>query len=82
MSNSDINSPDFDALHKINETRIDHAIIDAQDAFWAAMVKAFPEVKTGDFSPGDTMDFDEACKTAARAWLLWNHPKADHGEEA
>lgn len=71
----------FDPLHKIDQKRIDDAIQNAEDAFWAQLVKDFPEVKTGDFPPCATMDFVDAVRTAARAWLLWNHPDADHGEE-
>lgn len=44
----------------------------AADAFWAAIVAAYPMVKTGDFPPEATMAFDDACKRAAMTWLDGN----------
>ena len=38
------------------DTRIKDAIARADDAFWAEIAKAFPEVKTGDFPPDLTVD--------------------------
>ena len=32
----------------------------AMDAFWNAVAEAYPEARTGDFSPEDTMRFEEA----------------------
>jgi hypothetical protein len=59
--------------HEI-EGRAISAATDAQDVFWASIVKSFPEVITGDFDPGATCAFDAAIKDAVTTWLGWNHP--------
>ena len=56
------------------EDQIRHAVIDAQDAFWAVMVDKFPEVQTGDMDPLDAFAFRQACEKALERWLQWNHP--------
>jgi len=55
-------------------TRIHHATVEAQSAFWASMVKAFPEIKTGDFSPHAEQMFDAACISATTLWVNANLP--------
>jgi hypothetical protein len=49
--------------------QIDKAIEDAGLAFWASVAKSFPEITTGDFPPGDSMQFAFACTETVRAWL-------------
>jgi hypothetical protein len=46
----------------------------AQGAFWDVIVKAFPEVETGDYPPDATLHFEQECRTAVDLWLGWNHP--------
>lgn len=52
--------------------RLEQAIEDASNAFWAEIAKQYPEVKTGDFGPEETFAWDEACRRAVRTWLRWN----------
>jgi len=47
---------------------------DAQNAFWKVVAERFPNIKTGDFPPDDTLNFDEACESALLRWLYWNAP--------
>ena len=54
--------------------RIHHAVVAAQEAFWAKIAEAFPEIKTGDFSPSAQMAFDATCMTAAVTWVRANQP--------
>ena len=61
----------------INFEQIDEAIEDAQLAFWASVVKSFPEITTGDFPPGDSMQFDFESTEAVRAWVSYNSPTGD-----
>lgn len=48
------------------------AVRSAQEAFWARIVIAYPDAKTGDFPPEAQMAFDEACTNATRTWLHYN----------
>lgn len=51
------------------KTRIHHAIVKAQEAFWAEIAKAFPEAQSGDMSPETQCDFDAACASAVEDWV-------------
>ena len=46
----------------------------AQDAFWKVVKEHFPKITTGDFPPGETIVFEEACESALLTWLWWNSP--------
>jgi hypothetical protein len=48
---------------------------DASDAFWAVIVKNFPEATTGDLSPLTTFAFDQAAEAAVEEWVWANVPK-------
>lgn len=63
-------------MHK----RIQEAADRAQEAFWASLVGAFPEVVTGDFPPDAHMVFGEACLSAASTWVTGNLPDEDEDE--
>lgn len=52
--------------------RADLAATFAERAFWAAVAKEFPEIKSGDFPPNATVEFERACNAAVREWLLHN----------
>ena len=54
------------------QTRIQLASAKAQEAFWDVIAKEFPEAKSGDFSPADSVAFDSACVQAATAWVEGN----------
>lgn len=69
---SDINHRELD-LQNFG-SRINEAVGEAQDAFWAVIAQKFPEVTSGDFSPLDTMNFQTACDVAVEMWLSSNHP--------
>lgn len=55
--------------------RIDKAVRSADQAFWKEIVKAFPEVKSGDFYPEAANEWNKAIAQAVHSWLQWNHPK-------
>lgn len=46
----------------------------AQMLFWDVVSLNYPEVKSGDFGPDETIEFDQACEKALNIWLMWNHP--------
>jgi hypothetical protein len=52
----------------------DAAIEEAQVAFWAVIVKHYPEVPSGDMDPGGSFAFSSGCDEALDRWLRWNHP--------
>lgn len=55
-------------------SRIRTALQEADHAFWAEIVKHFPEVESGDFGPDDTFKWDNAMEEALMTWLGWNYP--------
>jgi hypothetical protein len=59
------------------DEKLDKIIEKASDEFWKVIVKEFPEVKTGDYSPELTWAWNADCKNAVKWWLFWNHPKVD-----
>jgi hypothetical protein len=54
--------------------RIQEVAERAQEAFWAHVAGEYPEITTGDFPPGATAAFDEACRDAVRVWVEGNAP--------
>ena len=54
--------------------RIEEARDNADLAFWSAIAKAFPEVRTGEFPPDAAFAFIYAQRAALKVWLEWNHP--------
>jgi len=54
--------------------KIKRAARDAENQFWAEIVRHFPEVTTGDLDPLTTHNFEQSCKEVVKAWLRSNHP--------
>lgn len=52
----------------------DHVLEQADIAFWAAVVAAFPDVTSGDFPPDLTHLVTEQKRAAVNYWLKLNHP--------
>lgn len=46
----------------------------AQMIFWEVIALNYPECESGDFPPGDAIQFDEACENAVDTWLMYNDP--------
>lgn len=59
----------------IETTRVERAVQAAKDAFWSTIAEQFPEVRSGDFPPDATFEFDTACSRAAQVWLEGNWPE-------
>jgi hypothetical protein len=59
--------------------RISAARRNADLAFWAEIVKAFPEATGGDFPPDAAFKQDLANAEAVLDWLGWNHPRGGSG---
>lgn len=59
-----------------SEPKIDSAIEAAEQAFWGEIVKAYPEVKTGDVPLSDA-EFKFDMKRAVLEWLRLNKPTAN-----
>lgn len=51
----------------------------ALDAFWDAVVRSFPEARTGDLSPWATVRLELAARDAVREWVAYNVPSAALG---
>src|SRR5581483_7233863 len=47
---------------------------EAQEAFWDAVVKRFPDAKFGDLSPVSAVALDEAEQAAIEEWVRNNVP--------
>jgi len=56
------------------KTSIENVEHDAQMAFWAVVAKAYPEVKTGDFDIGLTIEMGMEMEGYIAHWLNCNHP--------
>lgn len=54
----------------------------AQEAFWAVVAAAHPEITTGDFGPLETIQFNQACETAIQQWVEGNRPASPPPERA
>lgn len=57
----------------IEVERVSEVTQNASLAFWAEIAKQCPEIKSGDFPPGNTMNWDEACETAFMVWYSNNY---------
>jgi hypothetical protein len=57
------------------DQRLTVALQAADDAFWAAIVAAYPEVRSGDLDPGSVVGFDKAQHDVVTAWLIANYPE-------
>ena len=49
-------------------------IMDASQEMFDPLVKAFPEITTGDFTPEASSALHIAIEHAFILWLEWNHP--------
>jgi len=56
-------------LISTDKQRLREVIEDAQMAFWAVVAEKYPEITTGDFSPQDSAQLDEALMKAVTSWL-------------
>jgi len=54
------------------KARIKKAAWFAQETFWANIVEDFSEIKTGDFPPDATFEFNAACEKAVKIWVEGN----------
>lgn len=54
------------------ETVDEETLSAAQEAFWAIVARAFPNIQTGDFSWDAQAAFDQACKDAINHWVQGN----------
>ena len=61
-----------------NKDRIEKAVKDAEFAFWAVIVKEFPEIRKGDVTPWEAMLFSGELQDAVRRW--YNDNKDDEPE--
>jgi hypothetical protein len=41
----------------------------AEQAFWAVIAAAFPEIRTGDMAPDQVFNFNQACRIAVDQWV-------------
>lgn len=55
-----------------SNSQIDKAVENASGEFWGSIASSFPEIKSGDFSPADTIKFENAMKDAVSSWLKQN----------
>ena len=55
-----------------DKKRVAKAVNDAQLVFWKEIAKQFPEITTGDFGCGETVQFELACREAVGLWVYLN----------
>ena len=56
----------------LDSRRLDKVFEEAEMAFWDAVASALPEIKTGDFSPMDSLRLEKAMKEAIQSWYEGN----------
>jgi hypothetical protein len=56
-------------------------IDEAIQAFWFIVSTSHPEIKSGDFSPADYIDFNRACERAVQSWIASNQPVSFQAKE-
>lgn len=61
--------------------RLGAALEAAEEAFWEAIARRYPECKTGDLDPESQIRFSQAAKAAAEAWVEANEPKRIPGPQ-
>jgi len=55
--------------------RLEEAIHLATETFWFSISESYPEIKTGDVSLDEVLDFENAMKEAVKKWVKNNEPK-------
>lgn len=77
MSESGAESYLWELIYKeINvDKRFEEAINNAEEAFWAEIAKAYPEIKSGDLGPDIVIPFKTMMEKAVAAWLTLNAPE-------
>lgn len=68
---------DIPSIGDVPAERIRAAVEKAREAFWSAIAEEFPEIRTGDLSPGDTMAMETATNSVVVAWIFGNHPTTE-----
>ncbi len=58
----------------ISRQEIESLTREADDAFWAVIVRHFPEAKNGDLSPERTIALTQAAEEAVEEWIGNNVP--------
>jgi hypothetical protein len=67
---SEVNS--IDEAKVYGNSQIEDALDNAEEAFWNSVAGSFPEITSGDFTPGDSAKLRNALKTAVNTWLKIN----------
>ena len=68
---------------RAKRTQLDNALKAGEEAFWAAIGAAHPQIKTGDLDPMESIRFSEAARRAVEAWVETNTPDTcPHGDGA
>lgn len=62
---------------QINLHDLEVIVDNAQSAFWNEISSEFPKVRSGDFEPMQSVQFDLWCKIAVAWWLNNNWPKIE-----
>lgn len=57
------------------DKRFVDAVSNAENAFWAEIANAYPEIKTGDLGPDIVVPFKIMMEKAVAAWLTLNAPE-------
>ncbi len=57
-----------------NKERLVEALEVAEDMFWNSIATAYPEIKTGDFSPDLAFEMSDKLSHFVTVWLKMNEP--------
>lgn len=58
---------------RLDDTRVTRAAKKGEDAFWSAVARSLPEIRTGDVDPMSQYALEQAMKKAVREWWQVNY---------
>lgn len=53
----------------MGQSQLESLADEAQDAFWEVVGRRFPQARSGDLSPGATVQLDRAAEAAIKEWV-------------
>jgi len=67
---------DYDNVSLADDTeRMEEALHLAAETFWFSIAESYPEIKTGDVSLDEVLNFEKAMKASVKRWVINNEPK-------
>lgn len=56
----------------LTDNDVERVVDKASAAFWKVVAQSFPEIKSGDFDPGETIKMEDQMVQWVKKWYEWN----------